>query len=234
MSNQLCDALLAVSWQENVEAFCREESHIKDIHSAIAKIAMLARQIQVVEDGNPALPFVHEMQLSGHDVVRCISLSLYKPAVSAMRSMLECAIYYCYFRSHPVELKTLVRDEKFYLSKSEIIDYFQIHVEGWKKKQSAIALVSRLDSWYSKVSAIIHGQIPGHWNKSLAISDSSHSEELLRDTVSLAVNCADISRDVVICSFMDEVWRCVETDAKRELLHGTSADYREKLKLDRA
>ncbi|MBH1543809.1 hypothetical protein JY440_19410, partial [Stenotrophomonas maltophilia] len=91
MSNQLCDALLAVSWQENVEAFCREDSHIKDIHSAIAKIAMLARQIQVVEDGNPALPFVHEMQLSGHDVVRCISLSLYKPAVSAMRSMLECA-----------------------------------------------------------------------------------------------------------------------------------------------
>lgn len=234
MSDQLSGSLLAVNWQDNVEAFCREDSHIKDLHSAISKIAMLARQIQIVEVGNPALPFVHEMQLSGHDVVRCISLSLYKPAISAMRSMLECAIYYCYFRSHPAELKTLVRDDKYYLSKSEIMDYFQVHVDGWKKKQSAIALVSRLDSWYSKVSAIIHGQIPGSWSKSLAISDSSHYDTLLKETVKFAVDCADISRDVMICSFMGEAWRFVETDAKRELLRGTSADYREKLKLDKA
>lgn len=233
MTSQLCGALLAVDWQGNVDEFCKKGAVVQDLHSAITKIAMLARQIQVVESGNPALPFVHEMQLSGHDVVRCVSLSLYKPAISAMRSMLECAVYYCYFRTHPAELKTLVRDEKYYLSKSEIIDYFQVHVDGWKKKQSAIALVSRLDSWYSKVSAIIHGQIPGHWSKSLAISESSHSDEFLRETVKFAVDCANISRDVIICAFMDDLWRFVETDAKRELLRGTSAEYREKLKLDR-
>ena len=102
-----------------------------------------------------------------------------------------------------------------------------------RTRQSAIALVSRLDSWYSKVSAIIHGQIPGHWSKSLAISESSHSDEFLRDTVKFAVDCANISRDVIICAFMDDLWRFVETDAKRELLRGTSAEYREKLKLDR-
>lgn len=234
MSKILEDALSEIDWGKNVSDFCSNADVLQRLHASIAKVAIAAQQIQIVDKGNPALPFVQEMQLAANDVARCVALSLYKPAAAGMRSMLECALYYSYFRSHPLELKTLIRDKKYYVSKSEIILFFQAHVASWSKKQSSVGLISRLDAWYSEVSAIVHGQIPGQWRDLSAINEPAHDVELLREVVSFCSDCGDIVRDLFICSFLDESWQFVETDAKRELLKGVSADYRQKLKLDRA
>ena len=234
MSAKLVRALSSVDWKDNVDAVCKAGDVIAVLHSSISKVAVLAQQIQVLDEGNPALPFVKEMQLAGHDVVRCTALSLYKPAAAALRSMLECALYYSYFRTHPVELKTLVRDKKYYLGKSEIISYCQLHVEGWSRRQADIGLVGRLEEWYSKVSAIVHGQLPGHWRDIVSIEGTRHHPDLLRELCVFVEQCADIIRDFFLCVFLCESWAFVEADAKRELLKGVSASYRSNLKLDKA
>lgn len=234
MSGLLENALSSVDWGGNVQEMCDNDEVMSVLHNSISKVAILAQQIQLLDRGNPALPFVQEMQLAGHDVARCTALSLYKPAAAALRSMLECALYYSYFRTHPLELKTLVRDKKYYLGKSEIISFFQIHVEDWSKRQSDVGLVSRLEGWYSQVSAIVHGQLPGHWRDIVSIEETKHHPDLMRELTVFIDQCSDIMRDLFLCVFLCDSWSFVETDAKRVLLKGVSADYRSKLKLDRA
>ncbi len=87
-----------------------------------------------------------------------------------MRSLVECALYYAYFRSHPEELATLVRDAKFYVSKKEILSFFAKHAPGFAERQVVLGYSSRLDAWYSQTSSIVHGQIPGTWSNGTRLS----------------------------------------------------------------
>ncbi|WP_349781143.1 hypothetical protein [Xanthomonas arboricola] len=234
MSQQLNDALTAVDWNKNVLSLCEDQSITEKIHLSISKVAILAQQIQIIDKDALALPFIQEMQLASHDVARCLALSLYKPAAAAMRSMLECALYYSYFRTHPVELKTLVRNNGYYLAKKEILEFFQTHVDNWSAKQSGIALVSRLERWYSKVSAIVHGQIPGHWRDVREDNSAKHDPEILEEAVVILCDSSEIIRDLFLCVFLADFWQFVEADAKRILIKGVTPDYRLRLGLDKA
>jgi len=234
LSAQLKQAILAVNWNERVAEFCSHDVTVAKVHAAIAKVAVIGHQIEAIEAANDALPFIREMQRAGHDVARCVALSLYKPAAAAMRSMLECAMYYTYFRAHPIELRTLIRDDKFYVSKGDVIEFYTRHIPGWSKRQAAIGLVSRLDKWYKRVSAIVHGQIPGDWSDADSVSGTKHSDALLSQVAESIEECGDIVRDLLICAFVHEAWACFDADAKRILLSGTPAGYRTSLKLDKA
>ncbi|WP_153064765.1 hypothetical protein [Xanthomonas campestris] len=234
MAQLLSDALSAVDWNSRIIEFTASDNCVSTVHATVMKVAVLAGQVQAIDNGNPALPFIQEMQVAAHDIARCIALSLYKPSASAMRSMLECALYYAYFRAHPMELETLIRVEKYYISKKEILEFFQTHVDEWSSRQSSVALVSRLESWYSKISAIVHGQIPGHWHDGISVHETKHDQRMLEEVVQFAASCGDLVRDIFLCSFLSEKWSYVEADAKRILLKGVSAGFRQNLRLDLA
>ncbi|UKE50524.1 hypothetical protein KCU57_17950 [Xanthomonas translucens] len=131
MSILLREALLAIDWNSNRDVFLGSEQSINRLHLGSLRVARWAIELEQIDKGNPALPFVREMQHGGHNVAKCVALGLYKPAASAMRSMLECALYYTYFRSHPAELRTLIRDEKYYISKKDVLAFYQRHVKDY-------------------------------------------------------------------------------------------------------
>jgi hypothetical protein len=103
------------------------------------------------------------MQVSSQYVAVLVALSLYKPAASAMRIMVETALYYTYFRTHHAELATLARDPAFYVEKRDLVEYHKKHTPDFGSLQSRLGVLVRLERWYSTVSAIVHGQIPGAW-----------------------------------------------------------------------
>jgi hypothetical protein len=112
-----------------------------------------------------------------------------------MRAAVENALYFSYFCDHEVELKTLVRDKGFYLSKKKIIDYHLLHTPDFKEKQESLGLSSELESWYSEISAIIHGQIPGVWSsKSLA--------GIHHDSGSLRLAVKEFTRAILIINYL--------------------------------
>src|SRR5262245_26782443 len=103
----LAQVLRAVDWSAHIELFLGSRVEAERIVDCSLRLATLSKQFESADRGNPALSFIREMQVSSQYVVVLTALALYKPAASAMRCMLESALYYTYFRCHPSELATL-------------------------------------------------------------------------------------------------------------------------------
>ena len=112
MTKHLAAALNAVDWAANIGAFIDNSADAQAVEDANLRTAVWAKQLEGADHGNPALSFVREMQTAAQGAATLIALGLYKASAASMRSMAEAGLYYTYFRTHPAELATLVRDTK--------------------------------------------------------------------------------------------------------------------------
>ncbi|MDH7452841.1 hypothetical protein QF205_07060 [Luteimonas composti] len=236
MGDHLKAALRSVDWTGNVEHLCLDDAIAGRIERCNMVLALWASQIENIEKNNPAMPFLREMQRGGHDVASCMALGLYKPAASSMRSLLECALYYTYFRVHPAELRSLILDEKYYVTKSDIVEFFKAHVPDYKSRQSSLNFGDRLESWYSVTSAVVHGQLPGLWApvSGSGLKDVKHNESLLEIVVTHFETAVKIVSDLFLCVLAQEIWAFIDSGAKKELISGMPGHAKSTLKLDMA
>src|SRR5260221_11290517 len=107
---QLVAALKAVDWNINVDRFLNNANAVDTISKGNLRLAVGSKQLENSDKHNPALCFIRELQVAGHNVAALAALALYKPAAASMRTILEAALYYSYFRTHISELATLAID----------------------------------------------------------------------------------------------------------------------------
>lgn len=234
VQNKLHKALSSVDWNANVSEFVKDHAASEAVSVCNMRLALWSKQFEIVDKDNPALSFIREMQVAGHHVSALTSLSLYKPAASAMRTVLETALYYTYFRTHPAELSTLVRDSKYFLYKKELIDYHMVHTPQFTQLQEMFGLNSRLSEWYSKVSSIIHGQIPGIWVAQKSLTNTKHVRKTLSIVVKYFTEVVDIVSHLFLCTAGRELWKDFSSSAKRQLLSGIHGNIKAELGLDSA
>jgi hypothetical protein len=163
LANDLRTILSNIDWNSNAREFTRQRRRPEAFEKGSKLIAAWNYELSFYDRANRANSFLQEMKASLFCVPACTALGLIKPAAASLRAGIESALYYTFFRNHPAELETLHRSEKFYLSKNEIIEYHAVHSADFSFRQDALALLSDLNQWYSYLSAIIHGQIPGVW-----------------------------------------------------------------------
>jgi hypothetical protein len=223
MATALKTTLQNIDWPANVSAFVAERSSLNTIERGCHLISVWNHEISFQDSSNPALPFLQEMKASLFYVPACFSLGLYKPAASSMRAALENALYYTYFHSHASELRTLVNDDKFYLSKSKVIEFHNAHTPEFKARQASIGFSSELESWYSEISAIIHGQIPGVWT-TRSLSETSFSKALNKAAL------REFTRSVLLINYLflltmdEETWEGFSSPARQLFLKGMSGN----------
>lgn len=232
MSDGLAKALKSVKWDSNLSDFLKQTEVLGEIDSALARLAVWSRQLENVDSSNPAITFIRAMQSSAHHAVSTTSLGLYRASAASIRGIVENALYYSYFRVHPAELASLVNSSSYYISKSEIIEFHKIHTPGFKEFQSKIGLLTRTESWYSEISAIVHGQVPGVWLKGKGISDTSFNLETLKDVVSKFVTAEMIVHDFLLIALAKGNWDNFSSQAKRFLLKGMEGTKKAILQLD--
>jgi hypothetical protein len=174
------------------------------------------------------------MQTAGHQVAILGALALYKSAAAAMRTMLETAMYFSYFRTHPVELATLLREPRFYLTKAEIIDFHKDHTPDFVTLQQRFDLLRRLNIWYGFVSSVIHGQVPGGWMRHRAVAELKHDATILPTVVKTFLDGEAIVHDFLLCTLGRELWSSFSSASKKKLLVGLSLDAKGALGLDEA
>lgn len=231
MSTNLCAALSVIDWNLHSKNFCANTEIASKVESSNLRLAIWANQLEKIDLGNPALAFVREMQASGHHVASLVALGLYKPAASSMRAMVECALYYVYFRTHLSELNTLVRDSGFFVSKREIIEFYKVHSIGFSEKQSALRFVSRIEEWYSKTSAIVHGQIPGVWSSAQSLGGGAFDMSSASVVVEHFDKAVMLVQDNFLCTVSSDLWRYFDLDAKASISKGFSGSLKETLGL---
>lgn len=230
----LISAVSEVRWQKNILSFSKQDDLKETVAKANHRLAVWAKQLETADSGNPALAFVREMQIQGHYTSTLIALALYKPAASAMRAMFESALFYSYFRTHPVELYTLVRDLDYFLDKSAILEFHKKHSLDFLTKQNHFGLLSRIKSWYGTQSAIIHGQIPGKWTTHRRLQDISFQEAVCQQAVTAFSEGENITHGLFLCTIDVIMWNKIGKTAKEYLLQGLSADIKRTLKLARS
>lgn len=231
-SKHLKSALTSVDWNANVQTFLASEDIIERVAKANLRIAVWAKQLETADNGNAALSFVREMQTAGHLVAACLSLSLYKAAAGSIRSMLENALYYTYFRSHPKELITLTRNAKYFVDKNEILDFHRNHTVDFSATQQQVSLVGDLESWYSLVSSIVHGQLPGMWNNKVNLADTSHNTKIMEAAVAIFCDGESLVHRLFLCTIARELWDFFSQTAKGQLLTGLDGKFKALLKID--
>ncbi|WP_157656436.1 hypothetical protein [Burkholderia ubonensis] len=233
--NRLCAALGAVNWAGNVAEFSANTPAVEQFEAAALRLAIWSRQFENIEGkSNPAICFVREMQVAGHMAATASALGCYKLAASGLRTIVETALYYSYFRTHPVELATLLRDDKWYVSKQDILDYHAQHTSGFGELQKKWPLNSILNPWYSKISAVVHGQVPGVWHSQKGISGIKSNDALLGEVVNELNVCIQIVDRLFFLTVGRELWQNFSQSAKRSLIHGLPGDFKAVFGLDSA
>ena len=231
--HHLEEKLKSTDWPENVRLFLEREEIVQEIDISCRRLAIWSRQIENIEKKNAAISFIRAMQLSTHNSITTISLGIYKAAASSIREIVESALYYSYFRSHPTELATLVREASYYTSKSEILTYHKLHTPEFKELQEKIGLISRMDSWYSQISAIVHGQIPGIWIDGKSSKKIEHNPETLQSVTNSLVDSIKIVHDLFLITIGRELWDSFSHPAKKELTSGMSGELKLIIGLDK-
>lgn len=228
--DRLVAAVAGVNWSANAKAFASGSA--KDVIANHAhRLALWSKHLEVADTGNPALVFVREMQAQAQCAATLIALAMYKSAAGAMRAMFESGLYYSYFRSHHLELKTLVRDPQYYIDKKIIIQFHNAHTPGFKAKQEALGFVSTLDKWYSSISGVIHGQIPGKWVTSHRIQDIAFKVEICAEATTEFGTASDLVHKLMLCTLDMDRWYRFTQSAKSELLKGLAPDKKQILAL---
>lgn len=231
---KLKEALAAVDWAKNIDTFISDAKAAQKLADVNLKLAIWAAQLENADKGNAALCFVREMQIAGQLVAVLVSLSLYKPAASSMRSALETALYYSYFRTHPSELETLVRKTGYYLEKREVIEFHKAHTARFSDLQKALGVLSRLDKWYGNVSSLVHGHLPGAWIEHKSVAEIKPIKATQDLAVATFAEGGDIINRFLLCTVAQQLWDAFSSSAKKQLLSGLHGDEKKILKLDAA
>jgi hypothetical protein len=233
-AKKLAEAAEAVDWNQNVKAFLKNTSDVEAIATANMRIAIWCRQFELADKGNAALGFVREIQTKAQQLTALIALGLYQSAASAMRGILEGGLYYSYFRTHPEELATLVRDSKYFVGKREILAYHKLHTVNFGTLEQAFGLNGQLESWYSKVSAIVHHQVPGIWAGHTALKDVQYNSAISKEVVGVYVAGEDVLHKLFFCTVGSSLWDGFSVTAKAYLLKNMSGNHKTLLNLDSA
>jgi hypothetical protein len=152
----------------------------------------------------------------------------------AMRTIAETALYYSYFRTHPSELATLIRDTDFFLSKAALIAYHKQHTPDFNDLQNRLGVISGLSKWYSTVSSVLHGQLPGTWVTHKSLAEIKFNKPTAGEAVKTFAEGEEFVHRFFHCTVGRELWGSVSTPAKQVLLAGLSGKLKTALGLDSA
>ncbi|MDN2704481.1 hypothetical protein O0881_21095 [Janthinobacterium sp. SUN100] len=226
-------AMRSVNWNENVEFFLQDQELMLAIDHSCQRIAIWAKQLENIDSKNPAISFVRAMQICSQHAVTTMGLAIYKASAASIRGIVENALYYTYFRTHHVELASLLRDANYYISKGEILSFHKLHTPYFSKTQEKLGLLSRIENWYSAISAIVHGQVPGIWTDQKGIGDTKTNIDTLRMAVKEFCEGERIVHELFLLTVGKESWDDFSHTAKKALLAGIPGEQKEILKLDK-
>lgn len=227
------EALSAVDWTSRVAETGKQTAIFARLVSCNERVSVWVRQIVNTDPSDIARPFLYELQSAGRDGSTLASLGLYRAASSSIRVVAECALYYVYFREHAAELRTLARKQDFYLSKSQLVEYLKVHIEDYSERQQVVNLTSAMNDWYKRISAVVHGQVPGEFPISVHLADQVVSSKHLLDFVKLFEQSVAVVDGLFKVCLAPTLWQDFSTTAKRYLTKGMASPQRHALGLDR-
>jgi hypothetical protein len=228
----LVEILKGVNWADNIEQAYSDVNTLEAVEKALMRVAIWSKQLEITDFGNPALSFVREMQVAAHQSAALLGLCVYKASAASSRTLVETCLYYTYFRTHPEELATLVRSLKYYVTKDEVIEFHKLHTPEFIKCQEVFGLIGNLSTWYSRISAVVHGQIPGAWRAHESLEELGFDGDTHGLALESFLEGEELVHQALMCTSGRQLWDGFTPDAKSHLIKGIAGEKRAQLGLD--
>ena len=179
--------------------------------------------------------YLHQSELTGQcdsliDGLRSLILEaacgaaagLYRSAIMSMRGQIDIALTWLYFKDHRIEWERVVRENKGYLLKSDVIDYLSDNYENFQKKFTILKnhKTRNIDDPYKILSAHIHSiglfTVPDIGG----FADIVGKEESCKECILLQREVTEFISDIMLSSYGAK-WASLPTpiveNAKRRL-----------------
>jgi len=128
----------------------------------------------------------------------------------------------------------LARGEGYYLDKKDILQFHKEHTLNFVELQKKLGVVARMETWYGRISSVVHGQIPGAWIEHKSLAETKP----IKATQDLAIGYFTEGEDIVhrffLCTVGRQLWDSFSSQAKKQLLAGMHGDDKKALQLDAA
>lgn len=230
MPTELQNKLAQINWGAIVDDSLNEDSGFSDIQTSCKIITTWLNELCDLYENNYALSFLKEAHVSINDYCTSMSIALYKLSAASMRTILESILYYSYFKDHPKELHTLINDSSYYLTRSDILEYHYKHTHNFKNACKELNLISSMDNFYSEVSAIIHGQIPGVWQPNVNLDNRSHCSQTFSCSIEHFKTLVRIINHFLILHLTEEEWQSINIRSRELFLKGLKPKTKKEIK----
>jgi len=227
--SRILEQIKNVDWANNLSVANNSSELFEKAEESQIKLALWCKQIENLYIGNAALPFIREAQVSSQDFFCLLSLGIYKASASSLRTIIESFLYFSYFKDHLVELRTLSEDSSYYTSKKEILDYHNLHSIGFKDKAHNTGFKKDIEDFYSKISAIVHGQKPGVWHSSSCLTEKCFNSKIAEEAGNDFVKLIEVINILMLMIISDEDWANIPIRSRQVFIKGMNKSRKDHL-----
>tara|TARA_R110000744_G_scaffold351535_1_gene457377 strand:- start:136 stop:855 length:720 start_codon:yes stop_codon:yes gene_type:complete len=178
---------------------------LKDLHSYLYGLAIWSSRLCDISPSGK--PYLDSLAVSGVHILSQVALGSKRGASLFMRSMIEDALRYAYFKDHPIEFIKGNSAEKWYVGFEELHIYLNTHP---LLDESAVKwdICARLKSEYSMLSEWVHARTVDHLDIGTTLSDINFSVENLSFTLNSIKNMVPSIHLLMICLNSKDL-RCI-------------------------
>ncbi|TOB48499.1 hypothetical protein CGK04_22360, partial [Vibrio parahaemolyticus] len=112
-----------------------------------------------------------------------------------------------------------------YISKADVLAYHNLHTPDFTDRSRGVGLTSRLEKSYAKISAIVHGQMPGVWHSSPSLANKRYDKDLVKEAINEFVEVVGIVNLMMLMLISDEDWNNIDQKVKAILINGVDSKF---------
>lgn len=143
------------------------------------------------------------MASSIREAAACAALGLIRPALFSLRTQVDLALGWIYFKDHPVEWRTVNEFGEGFKLKKELFEYLTNHCPGFGNRYGLLkqTITRKEQDTYRLLSAHIHAQSAIVLPIAIDLQDVVRDEDMALDCASLAGEVSEYINDVFLAYF---------------------------------
>jgi hypothetical protein len=168
-----------------------EHKACEDLHHASLPLLEWLEFLQASEVTGCCDEQLAALRASLVETCGCLTLGLVRPTLFSLRSQIDIAFAWLYFKDHPIEWNTVITYGEGFLLKKEIFDYLENNFRGFKLRFQVLLKHKKRTSEdpYRLLSAHIHSQ-------GMSTMPTYEHLEALVGGESLFLDCLELQKEV--------------------------------------
>ena len=189
--------------------------HAKKIHRATFSLILWRFRLRGLPDRGKV--FVEEIASDALQILPQCLMGYGKTTKLLTRGIIENVLRHLYFSDHPVEFERMNREQKWFITMTELLAYALAH-PVFLKTEPRFDAINRISSLYSDLSAGIHGRRVHDLEMRTALRKITYDETAATKDVALIERCAEAS-NFVLAMYHQTKMRRFQLEDKRIILH---------------